>query len=174
MYYQIGDGDLYRVTRRDTVWPAPVQGLGAFYTPKQGSRYNRPHQRTVGCSEDAIVAITEAAFYQALKWREAIASSLAHAVAYPFRSEHLFWAFRIDPRPPVIDFEHAGAVGSFGYSPHVVTNPSQNYMATQDVADKVRGHAHSVRRIQFRKASKRLLGELRRLETTSQSNSPYS
>ncbi len=141
MYYQIGAGDLYRVTRPNTVWPEPVQGLGAFYTPKDGSRYNRPHQRTVSCSEDPLVAITEAAFYQALKWREAIASSLANAVGYPFRSEHLFWAFRIDPRPPVINFEHAGAVVAFGYSPHVVTNPSQNYRATQDLADMVRGHA---------------------------------
>jgi hypothetical protein len=141
MYYPIGDGDLYRVTGPDTVWPAPVQGLGAFYTTKDGSRYNRPHQRTVSCSEDPLVVITEATFYQALKWREAIASSLVHAVTYPFRSEHLFWAFRIDPRPPVIDLEHAGAALTFGYSPHVVTNPSQNYWATQDVADKVRGYA---------------------------------
>jgi hypothetical protein len=120
-------------------WPEPVQGLGAFYTPKDGSRYNRAHQRTVSCSEDPLAAITEAAFYQALKWREAIASSLTHAVAYPFHSEHLFWAFRINPRPPVIDLEHAGAVAVFGYSPHVVTNPGQNYRATQDVADMVRG-----------------------------------
>ena len=134
MYYQIGAGDLYRVTRPNTVWPVPVGGDGAFYTPKNGSRYNRPHQQTVA-------AITEAAFYQALMWREAIASSLTKAVAYPFHSEHLFWAFRIDPRPPVIDLEHAGAVIAFGYSPHVVTNPSENYTATQDIADKVRGHA---------------------------------
>jgi len=86
------------------------------------------------------VAITEAAFYQALRWREAIASSFVLAVAYPFHSEHLFWTFRIDPRPPIIDLEHAGAALTFGYSPHVVTNPSQNYRATQDIADKVRGY----------------------------------
>jgi hypothetical protein len=49
--------------------------------------------------------MTEAAFYQALKWREAIASSLLNPVAYPFHSEHLFWVFRIDPSPPVIDLE---------------------------------------------------------------------
>ncbi len=140
MYYQIGDGDLYRVTWPNMVWPAPVQGLGAFYTPKDGSRYNRPHQRTVSCAEDPLVAITEAAFYQALRWREAIASSFVLAVAYPFHSEHLFWTFRIDPRPPIIDLEHAGAALTFGYSPHVVTNPSQNYRATQDIADKVRGY----------------------------------
>lgn len=140
MYHQIGNGELYRVTLPNTVWPAAVQGLGAFYTPKDGSRYNRPHQRTVSCSEDPHVAITEAAFYQALKWREAIASSLTRAVAYPFHSQHLFWAFRIDPCPLVIDLEHAAAARAFGYSPHVVTNPSQNYWATQDIADQVRGY----------------------------------
>jgi hypothetical protein len=34
MYYQIGAGDLYRVTRDNTVWPDPVRGLGAFYLPQ--------------------------------------------------------------------------------------------------------------------------------------------
>ncbi len=47
-------------------------------------------------------------------------------------------AFRIDPRPPVIDVEHAAAGVAFGFSPHVVTNPGQNYRATQDIADLVR------------------------------------
>ena len=146
MYHQIGAGDLYRVTRPDTVWiepdqKEPVQGLGAFYTPKDGNRYNRTQQCTVSCSEDPLVAITEAAFYQALKWREAIAWSLIKTVTYPLRSEHLFWAFQIDPHPPVIDLEDAAAVVAFGYSPHVVTNPSQNYRATQEIADAVRTHA---------------------------------
>jgi hypothetical protein len=140
MYYQIGAGNLYRVTKPETFWPNPVQGVGAFYTPKGGSRYNEPHQQTVSCSEDPLVAIAEAAFYQALKWREAIASSLIHAVTYPLRSEQLFWAFRIDPLPPVVDLEHAIAVASFGYSPHVVTNPGQDYRATQEVANAVRTH----------------------------------
>ena len=133
-------GDLYRVTRPGTVWPDPVRGLGAFYTPPNGSRYNRIHQMTVSCSEDPLVAITEAAFYQALKWRDSIASSLVNAVTYPLRSSHFFWAFQVNPRPPVIDLEHANATVAFGYSPHVVTNPSQNYMASQYVADAVRGY----------------------------------
>lgn len=141
MYYEIGEGDLYRVTRPNMVWPDPVRGRGAFYTSTEGSRYNRIQQLTVRCSEDPLVAITEAAFYQALKWREAIASSLIHAVAYPLRSEHLFWAFQINPHPPVIDLEHTIASANFGYSPHVLTNPSQNYLATQTIADRVRGHS---------------------------------
>jgi RES domain len=140
MHYQLGPGDLYRGTRLHTVWPEPVRGLGAFYTPTGGSRYNRIHQLTVSCSEDPLVAITEAAFYQAIKWREGIASSLLHPLTYPLRSEHLFWAFRIYPRPTVIDLEHATAIATFGYSPLVVTNPGQNYSATQDIADAVRGY----------------------------------
>jgi hypothetical protein len=140
MYYQIGAGPLHRVTRPNTTWPEPVQGLGAFYLPKGGNRYNTPHQVTVNCAEDPLVAITEAAFYQAHHWREAIASSLIHPVTYPLRSEHLFWAFRIVPLPPVIDLENPSAVAHFGYSPHVVTNPGQDYRATQEIANSVRSH----------------------------------
>ncbi len=138
MYYQIGAGALYRVTRRDTAWPEPVRGYGAFYVPPGGNRYNAAHQLTVSCSEDPLVAITEAAFYQAHQWRDAIANSLINPVSYPFRSEHLFWAFRIDPLPPIIDLEDPIAVAHFGYSPHVLTNPGQNYRATQEVATSVR------------------------------------
>jgi hypothetical protein len=141
MYYQIGPGDLYRVTRDNTVWPDPVRGLGAFYLPPGGNRYNAVHQVTVSCSEDPWAAICEAAYYQALKLREAIASSLINAVAYPFRSEHLFWGFRIDPRPPVIDLESPVAAALFQYSPHILTNPGQNYRATQSISNAVRAHA---------------------------------
>jgi hypothetical protein len=88
MFYQLGAGDLYRVTRPNTAWPEPVQGLGAFYVPAGGNRYNTTHQPTVSCSEDPLVVLTEAAFYQALAWREAIAFSRINAVAYPFQSEH--------------------------------------------------------------------------------------
>ena len=144
MFYQIGGGDLYRVTRPNTIWPVPVRGDGAFYIPKNGNRYNGPHQKTLSCSEDPLAAITEGAFYQALEWRDAIANSLVNAVAYPLVSEHDFWAFRIDPLPPVIDLEHAGARVAFGYSPHVVTNPGQNYRATQAIADSVRVFAPPV------------------------------
>jgi hypothetical protein len=138
MYYPIGPGALYRVTRRETAWPEPVRGLGAFYVPPEGNRYNVAHQLTVSCSEDPLVAVTEAAFYQALHWRGAIANSLIIPVSYPFRSEHLFWAFRIDPLPPVIDLEDPIAIAQFGYSPHVLTNPGQDYRATQQVANSVR------------------------------------
>lgn len=140
MYYQIGSGDLYRVTGPNTTWPEPVQGLGAFYLPKGGNRYNTAHQLTVSCSEDPLVVISEAAFYQASKWRGAIADSLINAITYPLCSEHLFWAFRINPLPPVVDLEDPLAVAHFGYSPHVVTNPGQNFRATQEVATSVRGH----------------------------------
>lgn len=140
MYYQIGAGDLYRVTRPNTTWPEPVQGLGAFYLLESGNRYNAAHQVTVSCSEDPLVAITEAAFYQAFNWREAISSSLVNAVTYPLLSQHLFWVFRIHPLPAVIDLEDPIEVAHFGYSPHVVTNPGQNYRATQQIANKVRGY----------------------------------
>lgn len=140
MYYQIGAGDLYRVTGDSTVWPDPVLGLGAFYLPQGGNRYNTAHQVTVSCSEDPWVAICEAAYYQALKLRDAIASSLINPVAYPFRSEHRFWAFRIDPLPPVVDLESPVAASLFRYPLHILTNPGRNYLATQSVANDVRSH----------------------------------
>jgi hypothetical protein len=140
MYHEIGAVDLYRVTGPNTTWPAPIRGLGAFYLPRRGNRYNTQHQVTVSCSEDPLVAISEAAYYQASSLRDAIASSLINAVTYPFRSESVFWAFRIDPPLPVIDLEDPIAQASFGYSPHVITNPGQNYLATQSVADSVRAH----------------------------------
>ena len=111
-----------------------------FYLPHGGNRYNAVHQVTVSCSEDPWVAICEAAYYQALKLRDAIASSLINAVTYPFRSEHLFWGFQINPLPPVVDLENPIAAAMFQYSPHILTNPSQNYLATQSVANTVRAH----------------------------------
>ncbi len=140
MYYQIGAGHLYRVTGDHTIWPDPVRGLGAFYLPHGGNRYNAVHQVTVSCSEDPWVAICEAAYYQALKLRHAIASSLINAMTYPFRSEHLFWGFRISPLPPVVDLEDPVAAALFQYSPLVLTNPGQNYLATQSVSNAVRAH----------------------------------
>jgi hypothetical protein len=140
VYYQIGAGNLYRVTRDNTIWPDPVRGLGAFYLPHGGNRYNAVHQVTVSCSEDPWVAICEAAYYQALKLRDAIASSLINALTYPFRSEHQFWGFQINPPPPVVDLEDPVAVVLFQYSPHVLTNPGQNYLATQFVSNAVRTH----------------------------------
>lgn len=52
MYYQIGGGDLYRVTGDTTAWPDPVRGYGAFYLPSEGNRYNVVQQVTVSCSQD--------------------------------------------------------------------------------------------------------------------------
>jgi hypothetical protein len=140
MYYQIGAGDLYRVTGGNTVWPDPVRGLGAFYLPRKGNRYNTAHQVTVSCSEDPWVALCEAAYYQALKVRDAIASSLINAITYPFRSEHLFWAFQITPPPSIVDLESPVALALFQYSLHVLTNPSRNYLATQEISNAVRTH----------------------------------
>lgn len=140
MYHQIGAGDLYRVTGDRTIWPDPVRGLGAFYLPRSGNRYNVAHQVTVSCSEDPWVALCEAAFYQGLKLRTAISSSLVNALAYPFRSEHLFWGFRINPLPAVIDLESPIAAAKFEYPGHVLTNPGQTYSATQSISTAVRSH----------------------------------
>jgi hypothetical protein len=120
------------------VWPDPVRGYGAYYTDRQGNRYSTPHQLTVYCAEDPLVAITEGAFYQALSWQTDIAVSRVKPVTYPLRSEHLLWAFRIDPLPPVIDMESPLASNHFAYPPHVLLNPCRVYRSTQEIADDVR------------------------------------
>jgi hypothetical protein len=140
MYYTIGAGPLFRVGSAisGNLWPDPVSGFGAFYIPLAGNRYSRPDQMTVYCAEDPMVAIAEGAFYQALTWQNAIASYQMNAVTYPLRSEHLLWAFQIDPLPAVIDLESPLASNHFAYSPHVLLNPSRTYSGTQAIADSVR------------------------------------
>ena len=113
-------------------------GEGAYYVSRGGNRYSRPQQLTVYCAEDPLVAITEGAFYQALSWQNDIALSRTKPVNYPLRSEHLLWAFRIDPKPSVIDLESPLASNHFAYSPHVLLNPCRVYSSTQEIADDVR------------------------------------
>ena len=75
MYYPIGRGPLFRVASATVgnVWPEPVQGQGAYYVGREGNRYSSPHQRTLYCAEDPLVAITEGAYYEALNWQTALA-----------------------------------------------------------------------------------------------------
>jgi hypothetical protein len=140
MYCPIGPGSLFRVASDTSgnVWPDPVLGYGAYYVGITGNRYSRPDQLTVYCAEDPLVAITEGAYYQALKWQNDIASYRMKGVNYPLRSTHLLWAFQMAPLPPVIDLESPLASNHFAYSPHVLLNPSRVYSGTQAIADDVR------------------------------------
>jgi len=140
MYYPVGAGPLFRVASATfgNVWPEPVLGQGAYYVDAAGNRYSRPHQLTVYCAEDPLVAITEGAFYQALAWQQILASSRTKAVTYPLKSEHLLWAFTLAPPPPILDMEDPLASNRFAYAPHVLLNPSRAYSATQAIADDVR------------------------------------
>ncbi len=100
MYYSPAAGTrLYRVTSPDTAWPTPLLGRGAYYT--HGGRYNRVGQATVYCSEDPLVVITEAAFYQSLEWQHRISGQRLSAMTYPLISDHILWCFTLDPSPPL-------------------------------------------------------------------------
>lgn len=142
MYHPIGLEPLFRVASNTSgdVWPDPVLGHGAYYVGIVGNRYNRPDQLTVYCAQDPLVAITEGAFYQALRCQNDIASYRLKSVSYPLRSQHLLWAFRLDPQPPVIDMESPLASNLFAYAPHLLLNPSRNYSGTQAIADYVRDY----------------------------------
>jgi hypothetical protein len=139
MYHPIAPGTrLYRVTRLGEAWPNPLLGLGAYFT--HGGRYNRPHQQIVYASDDPLVAITEAAFYQALDWHRRIARHLFLPVGYPLESEHWLWCFTIDPAPAVIDLLHPGAQHQFPHPPHLALTASQQYDGTQALADAIRAY----------------------------------
>lgn len=113
-------------------------GYGAYYADEDGNRFSGPDQLTVYCAEDPLVAITEGAFYQALKWQNEIASFKMKAVTYPLHSEHLCWAFHINPLPVLIDAESASASLHFRYPPHLLLNPSRKYSGTQAIANGIR------------------------------------
>jgi hypothetical protein len=139
MEHLIGPGTpLYRVTRPDETWPEVVMGLGAYFTT--GGRYNRPHQPTVYAADDPWVALTEGAFYQALRLQKTLADSSVVPVRYPLTSLCKLWRFVIDPPPPLIDLEHPDALRRFSYAPHMLFNPSREYRATRDLADEVRAY----------------------------------
>lgn len=154
MYYQLAAGTrLYRVTGSGVNWPTPLLGHGAYYT--KGGRYNYATQATVYCAEDPVVALAEAAFYEALEWQAKISTHRLNAVAYPLVSSHKLWCFSIDPPPAIIDLEQAQAIALFQHTPHMLLNPSLNpargphvpgqrpardYFGTQDLAKDVRGH----------------------------------
>jgi hypothetical protein len=154
MYYALSAGArLYRVTSPNTAWPAPLLGLGAYFT--HGGRYNRAGQATVYCSEDPLVVITEAAFYEALEWQRRISVQRYYPMTYPLVSDHVLWCFTLDPPPPLIDLEHHQAQHTFQYPPHLIHNPSLNprqgiqlagqapsrdYTGTQELADEIRAY----------------------------------
>ncbi len=152
MYYTLGAGArFYRVTSADTNWPTPLLGEGAYFT--HGGRYNRAGQPTVYCSEDPLVVITEAAFYQSLEWQLRISMQRSNAMTYPLVSDHILWCFMLDPPPTLVDLESNQAQHTFQYPPHLIFNPSLNprrgvqrpgqppsrdYIGTQELADDIR------------------------------------
>ena len=131
----------YRAADRRLRWPQILTGLGAFLGNKKTGRYHGSRQRTVYAASDPLVAITEAAFYEALGVQYRIGTtSLPHAHRLPPLTAVSFrlWAFRLDPPPTVIDLEDPGAHPIFNHPPYVLRNPTSNdYRPTQDLMDAV-------------------------------------
>src|SRR4051812_26296776 len=102
----------YRAADRGLRWNQILTGLGAFLGNKKVGRYHGSRQRTVYPASDPLVAITEAAFYEALgvQWR--IGTTVlpqAHRLPPLTATSFRLWAFRLDPPPTVIDLEDPGA-----------------------------------------------------------------
>jgi hypothetical protein len=154
MYYRLAAGArLYRVTGPDVSRPAPLHGLGAYFT--KGGRYNYAAEPTVYCAEDPTAAIAEAAFYEALEWQAKISYHRLNPVTYPLLTTHRLWCFSLEPAPAIVDLEHPQAIAQFQHTPHMLLNPGLNpargphvpgqppardYFGTQDLAKDVRGH----------------------------------
>lgn len=138
MYYPLATGaHLYRIIGTDSTWPTPVQGQGAYFT--KGGRCNVVSQATVYCSEDPLVVIAEAAFYQAPRWQQRISFDRFNPVAYPLLTKHQLWCFTIDPTPAIVDLEHPDAIRQFQFSPHLLLNPSLNPSPGPVLRDQVPG-----------------------------------
>jgi RES domain len=140
----------YRVTTRGTRHSGVLTGMGSYYT--LGGRYHRPHQRTVYASDDALVSITEMAYYQALEWQERIGGGHAGTPirlrrpappTYPLVSSHLLWCFTLTTPPLVIEVDDPIAYATFQHAPIEILNPGQAYETTQSLADRVRSFTHT-------------------------------
>ena len=138
----------YRVTRDDANRSNVLSGEGSYYTP--GGRYNRPHQRTIYASDDALVAITEMAYYEALKWQDLIGGGRMATPnplpslppIYPLASSHSLWCFTLTVPPSIIDVDDPIAYTVFQHAPIEILNPGQAYERTQSLADRVRAYTH--------------------------------
>ena len=150
MFHTPAAGTLfYRVTRRGTKPPSVLSGMGSYYT--LGGRYHRPHQRTVYASDDALVSITEMAYYQALEWQERIGGGRAGTPValprpapptYPLVSSHLLWCFTLNAPPSIIEVDNPIAYATFQHAPIEILNPGQAYDTTQSLADRIRPFTH--------------------------------
>ncbi len=131
----------YRAADRTLRWSQILTGLGAFLGNKKTGRYHGSRQRTVYAASDALVAITEAAYYEALGQQWRIGTSLlpqAHLLPPLTTASFRLWAFRLDPPPTVIELEDPGAHPIFNHPPFVLRNPTANdYRPTQDLMDAV-------------------------------------
>ena len=150
MFHTPAAGTLYyRVTLKGTRSSSVLSGMGSYHTV--GGRYHRPHQRTVYASDDALVSITEMAYYQALEWRERIGGGRTRTPnpmprpapsKYPLTSTHSLWAFTLKAPPSVIDVDDPNAYTTFQHAPIEILNPGQAYETTQSLADRIRAFTH--------------------------------
>jgi hypothetical protein len=137
----------YRVIGPGRHWNDVLAGRGAYFGRTYGGRYNRSRQKTVYASTDPVVAITEYAFYEALRWQEAIGTTaLQNQNQFPpFRTapkkRPRLWSFRLTPPPTIVDITDPAAFNTFHHPPYVLVNPSsRSYLPTQDLIDAVFHH----------------------------------
>jgi hypothetical protein len=90
------------------------------------------------------VAITEAAFHQALEWQLGIGRDLLSvpvprtSPSPPFVSKHFLWCFTLRQPPQLIDVEDPAALAHFRHRAYELLNCSEAYRTTADLADAIR------------------------------------
>jgi hypothetical protein len=92
-------------------------------------------------------AITEYAFYEALRWQGAIGTTALQNQRHlpPFRKvpkeRPRLWSFRLTPPPTLVDVTDPAAFNTFQHPAYVLTNPFHTaYVPTQDLMDAAFHH----------------------------------
>jgi RES domain len=144
-FRECGQTVFYRVTRPNEQEADVLRGLGAFFAT--GGRYNRIHQATVYAAADPVVAITEAAYYQARKWQEQIGGqpNLPKPNG-PLVSRHRLWCIKVTgplsgtaSGPSVVGIPSNEASIKFsGMHDYELFNPSHDYENLRVLADQIR------------------------------------
>lgn len=137
---QLIDSNLiFRVTGTSERKEDVLKGLGAFYA--DGGRYNEIHQRTIYASLDPIVAITEAAYYQARSWQKRIGGQPnIPKPNKPLVSKHRLWQITLSSTPSVVELLSTEASKQFRGQilEREIFNPSHDYHNLQNLANKIR------------------------------------
>lgn len=120
----------FRVTTRRRKWQDVLSGNGALFLSRFGNRYNQIAQLTSYVSDNLEVAVTEFAYYAAIKWHYRISKYYLAPVRMPLQEDYLLWQFTLRVPAYVMDIENSSAL-PLRLPLFVLLNPGRRYHSTQ-------------------------------------------